>query len=121
MQSNHGSEVAEQSKSLFARYTEERGYRKVIEKDYGFVVYEIIKEVVFIAELYVVPHLRERGLAKELLSYVAEEAVKHGCKRAMCTSDAKSEVADLAFKAILAMGMKPYQSDSNLVYFMKEL
>jgi GNAT superfamily N-acetyltransferase len=118
---NLGSEVAEQSKSLFARYTEERGFRKVIERSYGFIVYEFIGEVVFIAELYVVPELRSKGLAKELVELVRPLALERGCKRVMCTSDARSEVSDLAFKAILAMGMKPYQSDGQLVYFMKEL
>lgn len=112
--------MAERS-SLYAQYLAERTYKRIIEDEFGFIVFEVHPDCVLINELFVVPEERRKGRGLFLGKEVESIAKSIGKKLLVCTVDPRAKNAGDSIKAILAMGMSLSRVKDNLIYLIKEL
>lgn len=107
--------------SLYAQYLAERTNRRIIEDEFGFIVFEVHPECVFINELFVVPEQRKKGRGLFFGKEVESIARSVGKKLIVCTVDPRAKNAGDSIKAILAMGMRLHQVKGELIYLVKEI
>lgn len=110
--------------SLWADYLNEREGVHVLEKEHGFAVYELHRgEVCYIRDIYVVPHLRHTGLARELADEVVRMVKLQGVKVLVGSVATNAVGATYSLKILLAYGMTlaSLDLDKKLLYFRKEI
>lgn len=111
----------ELSNSLFAKYYLEREGMYTIEEEYGFVTYKLGPDYVYIVDIYVLPDIRQKGLAASLADKVVEQAIRAGKTKAIGTIDLEAEGKTQSAKALLGYGFELDSSDGKMIYFVKEL
>lgn len=107
--------------SLYAQYLAERTHKRIIEDEFGFIVFEVHPDCVLINELFVVPEQRKKGKGLFLGKEVESIAKSIGKKLIVCTVDPRAKNAGDSLKAILAMGMSLNRAKDGLIYLVKEL
>jgi GNAT superfamily N-acetyltransferase len=60
----------------YSDYCKEQWGREIIKEAYGFVSYDINQGSVYIADMYIEPHLRHSGLGKRLEAQVIAIAIE---------------------------------------------
>lgn len=107
--------------SLFADYIKERGVKSIVENEAGFLTFIINGQECYIEDLYVAPSHRKQHLASEM----ADEAVAHakaaGCKVLTGSVVPSARGSTESVKVLLAYGFRIAQSQSNIIYFVKEI
>ena len=108
---------------LYAEYLLEREGKHLIEKDYGFCVYEIMDEYAYIAEIYILKDKRKKGLGKEFVKEVEEIAKEEGCKYLLSSFCLNANNWDISRKALKATGFKYFSKNKNnkMIYVMMEI
>lgn len=107
--------------SLYAQYIEERGGSLIIEKEWGFVTYEIQNETIFIVDLFVAKDFRIQGKARELGEEVMQIGREKGCKTLLGGWDPRALNSLDSLKAFIASGLKPLRIENGLVFFVRDL
>lgn len=114
--------MEERSKSLYAQYMEERNpNRVIIEDDESMLDYEIVDGALHIHNFFVVKQSRRSYKMPNLVAKFHQIAKDNGAKLITATADPRSANSDIAFRAILAIGMKPFKVLGDLVLFTKEV
>lgn len=107
--------------SLWAKYQKELGDGIVLEKDNGFIQYNISGKECFIQEMYVEPDQRHKGIGQILFNEVLEVAKKHGCSSLTSTVRVgKGDHTRTVLCGIL-LGMKILSVNNNVIVLIKEL
>jgi predicted GNAT family acetyltransferase len=106
--------------SLYARYLDERTDDCIIETDTGFVTYRRLnKNQMYIIDIYVVPAVRNHGVAKELGDKVCEIARQVGCNEIIGTVNPSCRGSNDSILVLISYGMEVFKSTDNIIYFRK--
>lgn len=108
-------------KSFYAQYIEEREGKKVLETHYGFIIYEIEKDFLFIQDLFIVKEKRKNKLATEMVDMVVNEAKELGCKELHSIVDLRSLNCSDSFEFALKYGSKVNKQDGNILFLKKDI
>ena len=105
--------------SLYAKFQKELYGRKIIENEYGFILYSKFDDgSVYAHSLYVVPEERSKGKGKELERQLIEKE-----KPTVIFSyiDLTTNNPSLSVKAHLAVGYKIFTANETAITMRKEL
>lgn len=104
--------------SLYAKYLKEVANRHIIEEPYGFITYDLIDKVCFVADFYVLKEHRGKGF--ELFERVEAEAVKAGCLSVMGRIEVASKTCNKTLRTYLGYGFKLVKAEYGMIYIVKE-
>ena len=108
--------------SLWAHYKMEREGKSVFETDEGFIIYTIVpKDLVYIEDIYVVPKMRDKGLAQKLEERVLNEAKTLKCKKVYGSIDVNAKSATTSAKILFHAGYELDRVVGSVIYFKKDL
>jgi Acetyltransferase (GNAT) family len=107
--------------SLFSFYLEEREGIKTIEEESGFITYQIINDAIWIKHLYIAPSMRRLQYGSDMANQIAFIGRENKCKVMRCTVSPIALNASDSLAAILAYGFKVKASDTQFIYFEKDL
>lgn len=114
--------MGEQSKSLYAQYVEERNPNRVVIEDKDSMLdYEIIDGALHIHNFFITKESRRSYKMPNLVAKFHQIAKDNSVKLITATADPRSANSDIAFRSILAIGMKPFKVVGDLVLFTKEV
>lgn len=111
-------------KEMFVEYLKERHGQDAVVWEQGFVIYEFLEpNIVYIRHIYVRPKFRRGNVGTELGDAVVDIARKKGCTVLVGAIEmsATEETKTGAMLGFLDYGMTPWKSDSENVYFRKEI
>lgn len=107
--------------SKYLDYLKERLNVESIETEEGFVTYSFSEDLVYIQDIYVVPHLRKSNIAKTLADKVVEIAKERGITKVLGSVALNTSSRDDSIKVLHAYGMKISHYDNHIIYFIKEV
>lgn len=108
--------------SLYGDYIKEKLGRGILETEQGWISFDFIgKDVVYVADMYVVPEHRRSKVGTELVNKVVEEVIKLDRKILMSSVDVTSKDALISLRGMEAYGMKIYSVQGTVVYFVKPI
>lgn len=108
-------------KSLYREYLEEVTNRHIIEEFYGFISYEFVNDVCYIADIFVKKEHRGTGFARELGERVLFLAKEKGCKVLMGAVEVSSKTRNDSLFIFLKMGMSISSAKENFIYLSKDI
>lgn len=109
------------SKSLYAQYVEEREKAQVLEKDWGFAIYKLLDNHVYLQDIYVVPHERKNGKGVELMHEVADIASKAGLNIMVGSVVPSTSFGAQMLRIMLGLGFELLSSSENIVYLKRNI
>ena len=109
------------AKSLYSQYLREREGADLIEFSWGFAVYKMAKDHVYLQDIYVVPEERQNGRGVELMNLVADEARKQGVKTMYGSVAPSTQFSDVMIKIMMGLGFKLHSSQNDLIYLKKDI
>ena len=109
---------------MYLDYIREKTNKKVLEiADKGFATYEYTTigedKAVYIEDIYVIPELRETGLASEIANKIYAEAKELGCTYAVGSVNTNIEGTTVSMKVLMSHGMEFLKIDNELIWFYK--
>jgi ribosomal protein S18 acetylase RimI-like enzyme len=107
--------------TLYARYLKEREGIETLESEHGFATYLLRPTDCYIIDIYVVPELRQSGLAKQLADQIVEIAKERGIKLLTGSVDRRDPNAQRNEAVLLAYGMRKAREDNFMNYYLKEI
>jgi ribosomal protein S18 acetylase RimI-like enzyme len=107
--------------SLYADYVSEIRDLQVIEKDYGYITYNVQQDSVYIEELFIAKSHRQSGLGQELGHMVESFARERGFKKLLCTVVPTNKGSTYALSCYLKYGFKLDSATNNFILLVKEL
>lgn len=105
----------------YAAYIKEKAGLELIEWENAWASYTINGDSCFIADIWVAPVFRMKGLGRELADCVVHIAKRHDCTKLRSTIIVHSNGVEDTLKAQIAYGFKVIASDSEKIYLMKEI
>lgn len=106
--------------SLYADYKKEREGKEVLETEDGFAVFSVLKDFIYIEDIYVVPEKRKTGVAASLADQICSKFKEQGFSKLVGSVDVTAKGSTDSFKVLLAYGMKADSVAGNVVYFTKD-
>jgi GNAT superfamily N-acetyltransferase len=108
---------------MYKEYLKEREGKDVIETDYGFVIYELSDDCIYLTDMYVMPEKRNKGLTTVLDGKVKRVGKENGCTKMLTSLCTKANNWKHSLKAIKNQKYKLYKTDkaTNMIYFIKEI
>ena len=108
---------------LYKQYLKEREDKDILISEFGFAVYKIEKDSIYLQDVYIIPSMRKKGLTKEFSNKI-ENIGKELNKKAILTSfclEAKNW--KISKKVIKQCGFKYFTKDrwNKVIYCIKEL
>jgi len=107
--------------SLYAQYISERASKHIIENEFGFLVYSIEGQVLYIEDVYVKPEQRRTHLAKQMAEQAIEHAKQMGCKKLLGSVSAIANEKHQSVVTLINYGMKFHTVNGSMVYFIKDI
>lgn len=107
--------------SLYAQYLAERCGRAILETSEGYATYVIQVPDVYIADIFVLPDARRRGVASAMADTICAEAKGHGCTRLIGSIDPMTHGAHESLLVLLSYGMRLSHTGNGLIFFQKAL
>lgn len=107
--------------SLYKEYLTEVTNRHIIEESYGFITYEIIDNICYIADFFVLKEWRGRGWGYELFNKVREAALSAKCLTIMGRVEVSSRTCNESLQLYLKYGAKLLKTDNGVIFLTKEL
>lgn len=107
--------------SLFADYKREREGKHVIESSRGFIVYVKEKDCLYIEDIYVIPEMRRKRAATEMVDWVCAMAKESGLHKVMSSVVPSTKASDVSLRFVMNYGMKLHSAHSNIIFFAKGL
>lgn len=109
------------SKSLYAQYLRERENAEVLEYDWGFAVYKMAPDHVYLQDIYIVPAERNADRGQELMQEVAAIARTKGIKTmfgSICPSAKNSAKME---RIMLHLGFELDSCGHDIIYYKKSI
>lgn len=107
--------------SLYAKYLAEKSNRHILEDSYGFITYEIVGDICYVWDLFIVPEERGKGMGFELASDVLKIAKNKGCVAMMGCVDLTMKQPSKSLTSLLRMGMEVSSCKENFIYLKKDI
>ena len=96
-------------------FYEVRGW-ETLETEYGFAIYEVQKDCVYIHHAYTRPDIRDKGIGKKLMFEVSKIAKKHDKNMLMCGVDLDTFTANKNLLRYLHNGAKVWSVEHPFIY-----
>lgn len=109
------------SVSLYGQYLLEREGKFIVEDSRGFATYTYLQDAVYIEDIYVLPAFRKNGVAAEYADAICKIALDKGLHKVIGTVAPSAKNSTSSMAVLLAYGFKLNSSDTNLIYFEKDL
>lgn len=106
---------------MYFDYAKERQSLENIQTEAGFVLYKIIGEECFLAEVYVKPEFRNGDAIKELISRVSEIALLNKCKVLSATVHLSDQGNLRTIKAALKLDFYIARAENNVIVIARHL
>ena len=107
--------------SLYGKYIKEKFNFDIIEKEYGFISYQIQGETCHAFDIYIEPEHRNRSLAQKLFGEVEEIAKAAGCRAITGSVSPKSKEAGRTMLIFLLHDFEIVGVAENTILICKEL
>lgn len=107
--------------SLYAAYIKEREGKEIIETDKGFLTFSIMKDGIYIEDVFTSPDHRHSGESLQLVSQVSEIAKERGLTKLFCSVIPTANNSTLSLKVVLAHGFKLNSSTNNFIWLEKRI
>ena len=105
--------------SLYGQYILERQGRGSLETEFGFVTFDYLtSEIVYVADVYVVPEKREQNYGNEMLATVVTQAYKDGRTQLMSSVDLRDKNAERSVKIMEKQGAKLFKVEEPMAYYI---
>jgi predicted GNAT family acetyltransferase len=108
--------------SLYAQYLKEREDKEILENEFGFVTYKFLNATeCYIHDIFVIPEMRESGLAMQMKQDVIDIAKSKGCQTligSVCTSDSS---ASRNLKILLNDKWQIHATNGNMIFVNKSI
>lgn len=107
--------------SLYAQYVLEREGAHIIEYDWGFAIYHMKVDHVYLQDIFVVQSERKSGKGVQLMHEVAAKAKEAGINMMIGSVAPSTPFADAMFQIMQGLGFKLLSSSHDMVYLSKEI
>lgn len=107
--------------SHYSEYVKEREGFETLEISAGFATYLIQGQECYIRDIYVKPELRKDNVASLMADKISLIAKEKGCRYLLGTVSPVAKGATESLKVLVNYGFKILKSDTQLIYFVKEL
>lgn len=102
-------------------YIKERENKEIVETDFGFALYEVDKNVIYLSDIYVVPEQRNAKKVYEIADIVTTIGRERNCNILMGSIDPKLDTADRSRKVLSNYGYVFVGHNSGLDWYKKEI
>lgn len=106
---------------MYGDYIRERLGKEYYETSYGFVLYSLFEDAVYIEEVYTKPKDRLAGGATLMADEVCDIARQMGKKFVIGSVEPYGKASTASLKVLLAWGMKLWKLENGLIFFIKDL
>lgn len=107
--------------SLYSQYIKEREDFEIVETNEGFATFKCVGPECYIRDIYVTSQGRKAGHASFMADKISSLAKERGCQFLVGTVCPQSKGATESLMVLLAYGFRLVKSDTNLIYFKKDL
>ncbi len=107
--------------SLYSEYIQEREGKSIVESDVGFATYSIVKDGIYIIDLYVKPDYRKSRIAADFADQIADIAKEKGLKKLFGSVAPSTNGSTASLKVLLAYGFKLVNSANDFIWLEKEI
>lgn len=107
--------------SLYAQYIQERENKAIVENDKGFATYHFVQEYCYIEDIFVLKEYRKSGLAASFADQITEIAKSKNYNKLLGSVDIRANGATESVKVLLAYGFRVLNTETNLIYFVKDI
>jgi GNAT superfamily N-acetyltransferase len=109
------------SKSLYAQYMRERENAEVLEYPWGFAIYKVAPDHVYLQDIYVVPQERDNNRGQDLMEEVAAIARSKGIKTMFGSIVPSAKGSARMEHVMLHLGFELDSAASDIIYYRKKL
>lgn len=106
---------------LYAEYIKEREGMSLYFIDHGFISYLLADNYLYIADMYVKPDYRRKGVGQELLNHVTDIAKKDKKKYILAQVDTSTNGFNASIDGMLKNNFEFYSSNEDVMHFRKVL
>jgi len=107
--------------SLYAQYVKEREGASILERDWGFAVYIMQADHVYLQDIFVIEAERKSGKGVELMNDVAAIAREVGIAKMIGSVAPSTPFADSMLKIMQGLGFKLLSASEDMIYLIKEI
>lgn len=107
--------------SHYAAYIKERWGTEVIEDERGFVSFRPAKDGMLIEDIYVIPELRSKGVARHFGEEVTKIAKNRGFSKLYGTVATSAPYSEYNVTSYIKWGFKIANCQNNVIYLVKEI
>lgn len=105
--------------SLFGNYIKQRENKDIIESDKGFATYSIVKDGIYIEDIYIENDHRHQGEAARMADQIADIAREKGLTKLFGSISPSANGSTDSLKVLLAYGFKLNSSTNNFIWLEK--
>lgn len=107
---------------MYKEYLRETYNKLTLENEFGFVIYTIDKDIIYIEDMWIRPHFRGMGYGKQFLNYLSDYGKQKGCTKLMISVVLSSTNSNINLaKYILNLGFEITRANDLIIYLMKGL
>ncbi len=109
--------------SMYAEYLTERTNDQILENEYGFATYRFLEncKTVYIVDIYVVPEMREKGIAADMANQIEKIAKEKGCTDMIGTVLPSAKGSNTSLAVLLSYGMKLHSAAQDAIILRKDI
>jgi len=107
--------------SLFANYIKQRENKDILETEVGFATYSVVKDGIYIEDIFVEESHRHTGEAAKMADQIANIARDKGLHKLFGSISPSGNHSTEGLKVLLAYGFKLNSSTNNFIWLEKEI
>ncbi len=107
--------------SLFADYIKEHSGKEIIEDSCGFATFYVVRDGIYIEDIYVVPSFRKAKHASYYADEITKIAKERGFNKLFGSVRPSANYSTDSLKILLAYGFKLDSSAIDAIAFVKEI
>lgn len=105
----------------YKMYLKERENSEVLDHEYGFAIYTILDESIYLSDIFVVPEKRRSKVCYDMADSVSKIGRDNGCKYILGTIDANVSGVERSVEVLKNYGFKVFKVENSLVWYKKEI
>ena len=106
---------------MYPQYLKEYDNFDTLETDFGFIIYKIELDHIFIRDIYILPEFRNGIKGKILGDLITQVAEENGKPSLVGCVWLKSKTPELTMQYLIRWGMKFAFTDKEMMFFKKDL
>jgi ribosomal protein S18 acetylase RimI-like enzyme len=107
--------------SMFEEYFKEKKGLTAFKNQFGFVMYAIVDDSLYIRDFYVKPESRRQGVAYQMTDLLIAYAKEQGCTQVIADVEPRDLKSTESLKFILNYGFEVYDADENEILLKYEI